>query len=389
MSGIVVSTRNTYLAPGARGVAVYVPLTGLRHAVRLVESLTDLNDPEAFAGLALPGLARLIGCDSLSFTVVGAEPGRVSVTRYPDGTSPPGSTAAFAAYVHEHPLVNYYRETGDAHPVMISDFLSHRDFQRLNLYGEYFRWIGVEYQMGFGLPVGGPEVVGIALNRAARDFTEDDRDLLNVIRLPLVTALQRARQRQLAEPTDLADLSDLSDLSDLTDREIRVLRLAALGRTNRAIARALDISPRTVAKHLEHIYRKLDVNSRTSAVLAAVADRSSGQRAAADLPVQRDAHRRAISLISLPALARLALEAAYSSVLVSWPARRPARSPSDFSRRAAAPGSRTGRRPLTDAACLGRIVARGRAGGGGVTTGCMTGGAAKAAGGLRRAALRE
>jgi DNA-binding CsgD family transcriptional regulator len=155
--------------------------------------------------------------------------------------------------------------------------------------------------MGFGLPVGGPEVIGISLNRAERDFTEDDRDLLNVIRLPLVTALRRARQRQLADPTDL---TGLTDLTDLTDREIRVLRLAALGRTNRAIARALDISPRTVAKHLEHIYRKLDVTSRTSAVLAALADRSPGQPAPADLPVPRDTHRRAISLISLPASAQ-------------------------------------------------------------------------------------
>ena len=62
-------------------------------------------------------------------------------------------------------------------------------------------------------------------------------------------------------------------LADLTDKEVRVLRLAALGRTNIAIGHALDISPRTVAKHLEHIYRKLDVNSRTSAVFAALTDR--------------------------------------------------------------------------------------------------------------------
>ena len=40
---------------------MYVPLTGLRHAVRLVDGLTELDDPEGFAGLALPGLARLAG----------------------------------------------------------------------------------------------------------------------------------------------------------------------------------------------------------------------------------------------------------------------------------------------------------------------------------------
>ena len=254
---------------------MYVPLTGLRHAVRLVDGLTELDDPEGFAGLALPGLARLVGCDSLSFTVLGAKAGQVSVTRHPDGISSPGSVAAFAAYVHEHPLVNHYRKTGDARPVMISDFLSRQDFHRLNLYGEYFRWIPVEYQIGFGLPAAGSAIIGIALNRAESDFTEDERDLLNVIRVPLTTALERARQRQRArEGLAAATSSAFPGLADLTDREIRILRLAALGRTNSAIAHVLDISPRTVAKHLEHIYRKLDVTSRASAVFAALTARS-------------------------------------------------------------------------------------------------------------------
>jgi DNA-binding NarL/FixJ family response regulator len=52
----------------------------------------------------------------------------------------------------------------------------------------------------------------------------------------------------------------------LTDRELQILELAALGRTNHAIARHIDVSPRTVAKHLEHIYRKLGVTSRAAAV---------------------------------------------------------------------------------------------------------------------------
>jgi DNA-binding CsgD family transcriptional regulator len=252
-------------------MAMYVSLTGLRHAVQLVDELTELDDPEGFAGLALPGLARLVGCDSLSFTALGAEAGQVSLTRHPDGISSPGSVAAFAAYVHEHPLANHYRETGDGRPVMISDFLSRQDFHRLNLYGEYFRWIPVEYQIAFGLLAAGPEIIGIALNRAGSDFTEDERDLLSVIRVPLLTALARARQRQRARE-GLATAT--SGLADLTDRESRILRLAALGRTNSAIAHALDVSPRTVAKHLEHIYRKLDVTSRTSAVFAALNGRS-------------------------------------------------------------------------------------------------------------------
>ena len=51
----------------------------------------------------------------------------------------------------------------------------------------------------------------------------------------------------------------------LTGREVEVLRLVATGKTNRAIAHALDISEKTVARHLSNIFTKLDLPSRTAA----------------------------------------------------------------------------------------------------------------------------
>ena len=50
----------------------------------------------------------------------------------------------------------------------------------------------------------------------------------------------------------------------LTEREVEVARLVAEGRTNRQIAEALVISERTVAKHLDHVFAKLGVSSRTA-----------------------------------------------------------------------------------------------------------------------------
>ena len=79
-----------------------------------------------------------------------------------------------------------------------------------------------------------------------------------------MAALLRARRRRQARQIYTA--MDCSELADLTEREIQILRLVADGRTNASIAHALEVSPRTVAKHLEHIYRKYGVSSRAAAV---------------------------------------------------------------------------------------------------------------------------
>ena len=55
----------------------------------------------------------------------------------------------------------------------------------------------------------------------------------------------------------------------LSSRELEVLRLVAAGETNREAARALFISEATIKTHLLHIYSKLEVRDRASAVAAA------------------------------------------------------------------------------------------------------------------------
>ena len=56
-----------------------------------------------------------------------------------------------------------------------------------------------------------------------------------------------------------------SRLEKLTTRERQVLEQVVLGKSNAAVALELGIEPATVAKHLEHIYRKLGVQNRTAA----------------------------------------------------------------------------------------------------------------------------
>jgi DNA-binding CsgD family transcriptional regulator len=78
--------------------------------------------------------------------------------------------------------------------------------------------------------------------------------------------------RQLGAVLDAAHVETLlsagasaAGRGGLTLREVEVLKLVASGKTNRAIAEALDISEKTVARHLSNIFTKLDLPSRAAA----------------------------------------------------------------------------------------------------------------------------
>ena len=56
----------------------------------------------------------------------------------------------------------------------------------------------------------------------------------------------------------------------VTHREAEILYWIGRGKTDTEIARLLSISPRTVQKHVEHIFTKMGVETRTAAVMRAL-----------------------------------------------------------------------------------------------------------------------
>ena len=75
--------------------------------------------------------------------------------------------------------------------------------------------------------------------------------------------------KTLVSPAVAIRLAERMPLEELTPRELDVLRLLALGKPNKLIGAALSISEVTVKSHMQAIFRKLGVLSRTEAIAVA------------------------------------------------------------------------------------------------------------------------
>ncbi len=92
----------------------------------------------------------------------------------------------------------------------------------------------------------------------------------------LSVALRQAGRGEITLPAELmrglltpAAAPAASGLAALSEREVEVLALVAHGQANKEIAQHLLVSVRTIEHHLESIYAKLGVRSRTEAALVA------------------------------------------------------------------------------------------------------------------------
>lgn len=75
---------------------------------------------------------------------------------------------------------------------------------------------------------------------------------------------------QVKSQSAQGDINQLNSRFELTPREAEVLLWLARGKTNREIAEILELSPRTINKHLEQVFKKMGVDNRTSAAAMAL-----------------------------------------------------------------------------------------------------------------------
>jgi DNA-binding CsgD family transcriptional regulator len=239
----------------------------LRTITRIV-ARPDEGDPgEPLPWSVLAGLYELVSCDFVTFTMVDSRNRACPITQeFPaeptdaSPTEPDWLTEAFWTHYWESKPCCYPDRSADLTSVVtVSDFCTEREFRSTGMYSDYLRW---------WFPGGCNEIMlclSSSLGRTIRllfwrgagsDFSERDRTLLTLLRPHLDTTYRDLQRRR--QPSHM-----------LTTRQRELLSLVAHGHTNGQTARRLGVAEGTVRKHLEHIYRRLDVTSRTAAIMVA------------------------------------------------------------------------------------------------------------------------
>jgi DNA-binding CsgD family transcriptional regulator len=217
---------------------------------------------DVFPRPVLARLERLVPCDLVTYCELD-HPRRRELRNIHshEVVRPPDGEERFWRFVDEHPLCAHQKKTSDFGAHKLSDFLTLRQLRLTEVYAEFFRPTSVDYQLEVGIPSPRSHTKTFLFDRRrGPDFTERDRDLLNLLqphlcRLYAIAELRRGLAGQQTVPGDFP----------LTPREREILEQVRLGCTNAEIAELLWISPLTVRRHLENVYEKLGVHTRTAA----------------------------------------------------------------------------------------------------------------------------
>jgi DNA-binding CsgD family transcriptional regulator len=177
-----------------------------------------------------------------------------------------------------HPIVARWQRSPDSGALRMSDVIDRCSFHHLELFDTFLRPHGIERAVGVRVPDGASHVLkGFDLSvyrTGARtsDFTERRAGILAHVGIHVEQILQRADMH----PFVTGSMARLG----LSRREAEVAPWTSKGKTNAEIARILFLAPGTVKKHLDNIYRRLSIRTRTQVAILVMdaGSRVAGQR---------------------------------------------------------------------------------------------------------------
>ncbi len=145
---------------------------------------------------ALAGLAELVPADVLTWDRVELSTGAVRHEAIPTEAEPPGAFAAIVGDAAGHPLLAAHA-AGRRPALRLSEAVEPWRLAHSELYGELLQRCAVEYGIAIGVHAEPREAVVAGLGRSDYEFSERDRDVLDLVRPALENALRAAEARGL------------------------------------------------------------------------------------------------------------------------------------------------------------------------------------------------
>lgn len=239
-----------------------------RRIARWVELVGDLllQDLPEFPRWAIgDAMAEDFGTNLSWNWRVGLECGFEIHTPVPGWPEPEMSPFWEQAGLRLHPLIRWFAATGCAEPMSTArvprSIAPDRTFDILRAIAGP---ADLEQQLSLPYELTPDRHRAFVLGRTGGDYSDEDLEVARRLQ-PLLMLLDRQVRVLGSSPGRTGEPLPCT----LTGRERAVLLLLERGDTAEAIGRQLGISPRTVHKHLEHLYRKLGVTDRLRAVVVA------------------------------------------------------------------------------------------------------------------------
>jgi DNA-binding CsgD family transcriptional regulator len=163
-------------------------------ACGFVRALVGARTMAELRALALPGLVELVPADVLTWDRVELATGAVDHEAVPAEAEASGAFAAIVGDARGHPLLLAHAARRRS-ALRLSEAVDPRRLSHSQLYGDLLHRTGIEYAIAIGVRTEHREAVVAGLGRTDRQFSERDRDILDLVRPALEDALRTAEAR--------------------------------------------------------------------------------------------------------------------------------------------------------------------------------------------------
>jgi DNA-binding CsgD family transcriptional regulator len=146
--------------------------------------------------------------------------------------------------------------------VLVGEVMPRGEFTRTEFFNDFLARDGLHWGVNLYAWDGGRNIGDMRIWRDRRrgDFGAAEKELLDLVRPAFTAALRRCRGGLAAVERSDASRCPLDAL--LSEREREVANLAACGLSDKEISRRLGIAVTTVRTHIDHAFRKLNVDKR-------------------------------------------------------------------------------------------------------------------------------